>query len=173
MGQLKECEAARRVDVVQYQLNMIDRRVEREIVPYCQRQGIGVMVWGPLASGLLAGTYAEEKNFADGDWRGRGDVPGVTEGMYDQDVWQRNVRLVNDLKPIAKNRGKTLPQLALRWVLSNPAVDVTLVGCLNVPELEENLGAADWELSAEDMRQIDEVFARYGVDTHLPAFADP
>ena len=173
MDQLKECEATRRVDVVQYQFNMIDRRMEQEIIPYCQQQGMAVMVWGPLGSGLLAGTFTEQKNFADGDWRGRGDVPGVTEGMYDQDVWQRNVRLVDDLKLIAKNRSKTMPQLALRWVLSNSAVNVALVGCMNVQELEENMGALDWTLSGEDMRQIDDVFAKHGVETHLPAFVNP
>ena len=79
---------------------------------------------------------------------------------------QRYVQLIEDLKPIAASRGKTMPQLALRWVLSHPAVSVALVGTLNVQELEENLGVLDWALSGEDLRQIDEVFARYGVETH-------
>ena len=171
---LKECEATRRVDVVQYHHNMFDRRMEPEIFPYCQQQGMGVMVWGSLGSGLLAGTYTAEKNFADGDWRGRGDAqPEVIVGMYANEVWERNVRLVNDLKPIAESRGKTMAQLSLRWVLSNPAVSVALVGTLNDQELEENLGVLDWALSGDDMRQIDEVFARYGVDTYPPMFVDP
>ena len=171
---LKECEATRRVDVVQYHHNLFDRRMEPKIFPYCQQQGMGVMVWGSLGSGLLAGTYTVEKNFADGDWRGRGDAqPEVIVGMYANEVWERNIRLVNDLKLIAESRGKTMAQLALRWVLSNPAVSVALVGTLNDRELEENLGVLDWALSGEDMRQIDEVFARYGVDTRPPMFVDP
>ena len=98
---------------------------------------------------------------------------GFTAGMLDQEHRQRNLRLIEELKPIAASRGKTMPQLALRWILSNPTVSVALVGTLNVQELEENLGVLDWALSGEDMRQIDEVFARYGVDTHPNIILDP
>ena len=93
--------------------------------------------------------------------------------MFAPEHWQRNVRLVDDLKPIAESRGKTMPQLALRWVFSNPAVSVALVGTLSTQELEENLGALEWALSGDDMRQIDEVFARYDVDTYPPKNLDP
>ena len=180
LDQVKECEAARQIDAVQYHFNMIDRRVEQEISPHCQQQGIGVMVSAPLGTGLLAGTFTEDTKFGEGDFRGRGDHLETVKydgagfvAMYDKGVFQRNVRLVDDLKPIAESRGKTMPQLALRWVLSNPAVSVAIPGMLNVQELEENLGVLDWALSGEDMREIDEVFARHGVETHGPQFIDP
>ena len=174
LDQLKECQATLRIDVVQYHFNMFDRRMEQEIFPYCQQQGIGVMVWGPLGVGLLSGTFTADTKFADHDYRGRsGGSPGVDGGMFAAEHWQRNLRLVDDLKPIAESRGKPMPQLALRWVLSNPAVSVALVGTLNNQELEENLGILDWALSGEDMRQIDEVFAKYGVDTYPPKHLDP
>ena len=174
LGQLKECEAARRVDVVQYQHNMFDRRMEQEIFPYCQQQGIGVMAWGPLASGLLGGTFTEDTKFGAGDWRGMGDVtPEVIVDQFAPEVFQRNVRLANDLKAVAARRGKTLPQLALRFVLSNPTVSVAIPGILSNQELEEDLGILDWAVSAEDIRQIDEVFARYGVNTNFEMFVDP
>ena len=173
LDQLKECEATRRIDVVQYHFNMFDRRMEQEIFPYCQQQGIGVMAWAPLGAGLLAGTFTEDTKFGDSDYRGRGDFPPAIVGMYAEEVWQRNVRLIEDLKPIAGSRGKTMPQLALRWVLSNPAMSVAIPGMLNVQELEENCGVLDWALSGEDMRQIDEVFAKYGVKTHGPQYIDP
>ena len=166
LDQIKECEATRRIDVVQYDLNMFDRRMEQEIFPYCQQQGIGVMTFGSMGVGLLAGTITADTKFGDNDYRGRGGNPGYDGGMFAEENWQRNVRLVEDLKPIAEKRGKTMAQLALRWVLSNPAVSVALVGTPNVQELEENLGVLDWALSGDDTRQIDEVFARYGVDTH-------
>ena len=169
---LKECQAIRPIDVVQYHLNLFDRRMEQEIIPYCQEQGIGVMAWAPLGSGLLAGTYTEDHKFGDTDWR-KGDVPEIIVGMYNEEVFARNVRLVNDLKPIAASRGKTMPQLALRWVLANPAVSVAIPGILSVQELEENLGALEWALSGDDMRQIDEVLAKHGVDTHGPQLLDP
>ena len=167
LDQLKECHAIRPIDVVQYYLSMFDRRTEQEISPYCQQQGIGVTVSAPLGVGLLTGTFTADTKFGDNDWRGTGRARVFHGGMYDPEHWQRNLRLVEDLKPIAEKRGKTIPQLALRWVLSNPAVSVALVGTLNVQELEEDLGALDWAVSGEDMRQIDEVFARYGVNTHL------
>ena len=173
LDQIKQCEAVRRIDVVQYDYNMFDRRVEQEVYPHCQQQGIGVMTYGSMGFGLLAGTFTVDTKFADNDMRETGGFHGFTAGMLDQEHRQRNLRLVEDLKPIAASRGKTMPQLALRWILSNPTVSVALVGTLNVQELEENLGVLDWALSAEDMRQIDEVFARYGVDTHPDIILDP
>ena len=166
LDQIKQCEAVRRIDVVQYDYNMFDRRIEQKVFPYCQQRGIGVMTYGSMGIGLLAGTFTADTKFADNDFRGTGGVPGFDGGMFAPEHWQRNVQVVDDLKPIAENRGKTMPQLALRWVLSNPAVSVALVGTPNVQELDENLGVLHWALSGEDMRQIDEVFARYGVDTH-------
>ena len=164
LDQLKECQAIRPIHVVQYGLSMFDRRMEQEIFPYCQQQGFGVMVYGPLAAGLLTGTFTVDTKFDD--HRGTNGAPGYYGGIYAAEHWQRNVRVADDLKPIAESRGKTMAQLALRWVLSNPAVSVPIPGTLNTQELEENLGVLDWALSGDDMRQIDEVFAMHGVDTH-------
>ena len=166
LEQLKECQAIRPIQVVQYYLNMFDRRTEPDIFPYCRQQGIGVMVSAPLGVGMLAGTFTADTKFGDNDWRGNGNYPQFHAGMYNPEYWERNLRLVEDLKPIAEKRGKTIAQLALRWVLANPAVSVALVGALTAKEQEEDLGALDWALSGEDMRQIDEVFDRYGVDTN-------
>ena len=170
LDQVKECQATRRVDVGQYVYNILDRRMEQEYFPYFQQQGIGVMVWGPLGSGILGGTYTADTEFGDRDWRGRGirefDL-GVYAGL------PRSAGIVDDLKPIAASRGKTMAQFALRWVLSNPTVSVALVGTLNVQELEENLGVMDWTLSGEDMREIDEVLAKHGVDTRPDIALEP
>ena len=166
IDQIKECEATRRIDVVQYGLNMFDQRSEQEIFPYCQQQGTGVMVYGPLAFGLLTGAFTTDTKFGGDDWRATGGRQGWNVGMYAEEHFQRNVRLVGELKPIAERRGKKMPQLALRWVLSNPAVSVALVGTRKVQEVEDNLGVLEWALSGADMLEIDEVFAKYGVDTH-------
>ena len=171
LEQLKECEQARRVDVVQYIYHMFDRRMEQELSPHCRQRGIGVMAHASMGFGILAGAYSEDHKFGDNDFRATGGNPDMVVGIYDKDAFPRNVRLVNDSKRIAQDRGKTMPQLALRWVLSHPAISVGLVGTLDTQQLEENVGALDWALSSEDMRQIDEVFARYGVDTNPPMFA--
>ncbi len=117
-----------------------------------------------------AGAYAEDQEFGVNDFRATGGNPDMTVGIYDKDAFARNVRLVNDLKPIAESRGKTVAQMALRWVLTHPAISVALVGTLNTQQLEENIGTLDWALSGEDMRRIDEVFAKYGVNTSPPMF---
>ena len=166
LDQIKECESTRQIDVVQYGLNMFDRRMEQEIFPYCQQRGTGVMVYGPLAFGLLTGAFTMDTDFGVDDWRATGGRSGWNAGMFQEEYFQRNVRLVEELKPIAEMRDKRMPQLALRWVLSNPAVSVALVGTRKVQEVEDNMEVLEWALSGADMLQIDEVFARYGVNTN-------
>lgn len=173
LGQLKACEAVRRIDVVQYGLNMFDRRVEREMHPYCLQQDIGVIAYAPVGYGLLTGAFTMDTKFGQSDIRGTGGYQGFTAGILDLEHRQRNLQLVEDLKPIAAKRGKTMSPLALRWVLSHPAVSVALVGTENVQELVENLGSIEWEVSGQDLQQIDEVFAKYGVDTHPKISLDP
>ena len=72
LDQIKECMNTRHIDVVQYGYNMFDRRNAQEIFPYCLENNIGVMVYGPLAFGLLAGTFTTETTFGENDWRSRG-----------------------------------------------------------------------------------------------------
>lgn len=170
LEQLKECEKARPVDVIQYIYHMFDRRAEQEILPHCRKQGVGVMAHASMAFGILAGAYTEDHKFGANDFRGASGNSDMVVAIYDKEAFPRNVRLVNDVKLIAESRGKTVAQLALRWVLSNPAISVALAGTLNTDQLEENIGALDWALSAEDMRRIDDVFTKYGVNTNPPMF---
>jgi aryl-alcohol dehydrogenase-like predicted oxidoreductase len=166
LSQMQECMRTRRVDVVQYGLNMFDRRMEQEIFPFCQAEGIGVMVYGPLAYGLLAGAFTEETQFRGNDWRAEGNrMPALFLGLFAEGNFQRNVRAVNALKPLAERRGKKMPHLALRWVLSNPAVSVALAGMRSVQEVEDNLGALGWQLADAERAEIDAAFATYGINT--------
>ena len=155
---------ARRVDVVQCGYNMFDRRMGREVFPYCEEQGIGVMAFAPLAFGILSGTFTMDTKYRDNDTRAV-SRPNWDGGIYTDEAYERNLSLVQDLRAVAEKRGKTLPQLALRWVLSNPSVSVAPIGTHTVAEVEENMGVLEWALSGEDMREIDQVFANYGVDT--------
>lgn len=75
--------------------------------------------------------------------------------------------------PIAERRGKKMPHLALRWVLSNPAVSVALVGTRSVREIEDNMEVLDWALSGVDLAEVDQVFAQYGVNTSPDIVIDP
>jgi aryl-alcohol dehydrogenase-like predicted oxidoreductase len=93
--------------------------------------------------------------------------------VFAEEHFQRNLQVVEELKAIAQLRAKQMPHLALRWVLSNPAVSVALVGTRTVQEVEDNVAGLEWALSGADTEQIDAVFARYGVDTHPDIVIDP
>ena len=168
LEEIQRCMRARRVDVVQYCWNMFDRRMEKEIFPYCRENGIGVMAYGSLAYGMLTGTLTEENAFDKGDWRSkRGQLANLNlfQHLFGPDHYLKNLRAVEELKSIAKRYGKTVPQLALRWTLSNPVISTALVGCRNPREVDDNSGAQGWSISDADMKEIDSIFVRHGAVT--------
>jgi aryl-alcohol dehydrogenase-like predicted oxidoreductase len=85
--------------------------------------------------------------------------------LFGPEKFKDNVRAVEELKGIAQRYDKSLPQLALRWALSHPAVSTALVGCRAVAEVEDNAGAVGWSISADDLAEIDAIFARHAIDT--------
>jgi aryl-alcohol dehydrogenase-like predicted oxidoreductase len=166
--QLAACMKLRRIDVVQYGWNMFDRRMRAEVFPWCQANDVGIMAYGSLAYGMLSGTFNANMTFDENDWRAnRGTLGSLNlfRTMFGPDYFPRNLAAVEDLKAIAARHGKTLPQLALRWTTSNPAIATALVGFRRPEEVTENLGALGWELSAADMAEIDAVFARHDTVT--------
>ncbi|HZP30157.1 MAG TPA: aldo/keto reductase, partial [Acidimicrobiia bacterium] len=166
--EIEACRRAFRVDVVQYGWNMFDRRMQQEIFPYCAEQGIGVMAYGSLAYGLLTGTFTEDMDFGSEDWRARQGKMGsirLFDTLFGPETFPRNVRAVEELKGLAAKYGRSLPQFALRWTTSNPVISTALVGCRTVAEVEDNVGAIGWSISADDLAEIDAIFERHGVDT--------
>ena len=167
LSQIETSMKTRRVDVAQYCWNMFDRRMQKEIYPYCQQHGIGVMAYGSLAYGLLTGAFTEDTNFESDDWRARrGRMGGINlfQHLFGPEYFPKNIRVVEELKGMAKRYGKSLPQFALRWTLSNPVVSTALVGCRNSTEVDDNVGALGWSISDADMKEIDAIFAKHGVD---------
>ena len=167
LAQIETSMRTRRVDVAQYCWNMFDRRMQKEIFPYCREQNIGVMAYGSLAYGLLTGTFNAQTDFGGDDWRarrGRMGAINLFQHLFGPEYFPKNLKVVEDLKGLAAKYGKTLPQLALRWTLTNPVVSTALVGCRNVSEVDDNLGALGWSISDAEMKVIDESFARHEVD---------
>jgi aryl-alcohol dehydrogenase-like predicted oxidoreductase len=168
VDEIDACMQTRRVDVVQYGYNMFDRRMQREIFPYCEANGIGFMGYGSLAFGLLTGTFTADMDFGKGDWRARQGKMGsikMFESLFGEESFPNNVAAVDELRVIAARYERSLPQLALRWALSHPAVSTALVGCRTIAEVEDNAGAIGWSISDADLAEIDAIFARHGVDT--------
>ena len=158
----------RRVDIAQYGWNMFDRRMQREIFPYCQEQGIGVMAYGSLAYGLLTGTFSEDMDFGSEDWRARRGKMGsikLFDALFGPEGFARNIRAVDELKKLAARYDRSLPQFALRWATSNDLISTALVGCRTVAEVDDNAGAIGWSIADDDLAEIDAIFARHGVNT--------
>lgn len=166
--QIATSMTTRRVDVAQYCWNMFDRRMDREILPYCREYNMGVMAYGSLAYGLLSGTFHADMTFDEGDWRARqGRMGGINlfQTMFGPDHFPNNIKAVEELKGLAANYSKSLPQFALRWTLSHPVVSTALVGCRKAAEVEDNVGALGWDIRQEDFAEIDAIFERNGVVT--------
>ena len=104
LSEIEACMAVRRVDVVQYGWNMFDRRMQTEILPYCEQHGVGFMAYGSLAFGLLTGTFTEDHNFGGADWRAREGKMGAIKmfaALFGPEKFKDNVRAVDELQGIA------------------------------------------------------------------------
>jgi aryl-alcohol dehydrogenase-like predicted oxidoreductase len=151
---LQKALQVRHIDSLQPKFSLFHREVERDLLPFCAEQGIGVVAYSPLASGLLGGNYTAEKTFPEGDWRA-GDPDFTGEGL------RRNVDKVERLREIAQRFGKTMPQLAVAWVLSNPAVTSAIVGVRRPEHITGVLPAADWDLDDATRSEIEGVMGTY------------
>lgn len=149
---LMACLEVRHLDSLQPPLDMLKRDVEAEILPFCRDHGIGVIVYSPMAKGLLTGKYKPADTFPSGDFRGM-------DPRYQGEAFQRNLRIVDRLRPIADRNGKTMAQLAVAWTLAHEGVTSAIVGAKRPSQVEENVGAADWSLSADDMQEVDDILA--------------
>jgi aryl-alcohol dehydrogenase-like predicted oxidoreductase len=147
-GEIEELSRTIPVQTLQPPYAMLRRQAEGDVLPYCAEHGIGVLVYGPLAHGLLTGTIAADHEFAADDWRGR--LP-----EFRGEDLARNVAVVRKLERFADERGHTVSQLAIAWTLAHPAVHVSIVGSRSPKHIEESIGAVEIELTADDLSEID------------------
>jgi aryl-alcohol dehydrogenase-like predicted oxidoreductase len=164
---MEECEAVGHLTANQVGYNLYDRRMEAAVLPYCQAHQIGFMAYGSLGFGLLTGAFTEDTTFVEWDWRSSGNAFGLP--LFEREHFLKELRVTTRLKALAGDHGRSVAQLAIAWVLGNPAVSVALVGMRNARELAENVAAADWRLSAADRAEIDRIFAEEGVPTYVDA----
>jgi len=156
-GQMADCLQYGPLHANQVGYNLFDRRYERETFAFCQDHGIGVMAYGPLAHGLLAGQFTEETTFGERDWRAGGSIFGLP--IFTPENFVRNVRVVERLKTFAAERGYTVAQLALAWVLRHSAVSVALVGARTVAEIESAVPALGWKLNEAELAVVAAIMA--------------
>lgn len=139
--------------------NLFDRRPEEEMFPFCREHGLGIMAYGSLSYGLLTGTMTADTKFEEDDWRRNSQAFGLP--IFKGEHFVRNLEIVERLKKIAASQGKSIAQLAVAWVLSNPTVTVALTGVRKLSEIEENVVAADWKLTGEVKAEVGAAFEEY------------
>ncbi len=148
--QMSEFERTRKLDGLQPPYHLFRREIERDILPYCERNGVGVLVYGPLAHGLLSGKMSQDTQLDEDDWR-------AGSPLFQGENFRRNLEKVDELKQFAAERGLTVAQVAVAWTLANPAVDVAIVGGRRPDHIEGTAPAGEVELSDENLSRIDEI----------------
>ncbi len=151
---MERCEAIRHVDSLQPPYSLLRREVEVEILPWCRTNGTGVICYSPMQAGILSGSF-DMKRVADDDWRRRNP-------MYQEPQLSRNLALVEALRPIAARHGKTVGQLAIAWVLNNPAVTAAIVGARKPSQAEENAAAMGFSLDQQTLAEIEAAYTLLG-----------
>ena len=139
--------------------HIFDRRPEADVMPFVRSHGMGIMAYGSMAHGLLTGSWSADQSFGDDDWRKNGANFGINN--WGPDNLAANVAAVEKLKGIAADHGKTIAQLAIAWVLDNPAVSVALAGAKKPAEIIEDLGG-DWDLPDGLKKEIDDLVLAEG-----------
>jgi aryl-alcohol dehydrogenase-like predicted oxidoreductase len=140
---------------VQPHYNMLQREIETDLLPWCDRENVAVCVYWPLLKGLLAGKLPREHVFQSGD--GRAKYP-----MFQGAEWQKNQDLLDDLRPIAAEAGVPLSALVLAWTIRRPGITAALVGAKRPDQLRENAAALEFEPSPDQLAAIDAALAKRG-----------
>ena len=150
VAQLRRAQAIAPVETLQPPYSLADRHVEHEILPFAEREGIGVIVYSPMGSGLLTGAMTRERiaSLPDDDWRKR-------DPRFQEPQLTEQLNLVARLEAVARRLGVSPGAVAVAWTLRNPAVDGAIVGFRGPEQVEPILPAAELELSEEDAAEIE------------------
>ena len=153
--QIRRLQKIHPVASLQPPYSMLHREVEDELLGYCGKNNIGVIVYSPMQRGLLTGKFDAERvaNLPEGDHR-------KANPDFQQPQFDATLQLVEQLRPIAERNGRTLAQLAISWVLRRPEVTAAIVGARKPSQITETAPASDWELSEKDIEEIEQLLAK-------------
>jgi aryl-alcohol dehydrogenase-like predicted oxidoreductase len=143
--------AMARFETIQSYYSIAGRDLERDIVPLLEDQKVGLMVWSPLAGGLLSGKFGPGSNGPEGTRRAAFDFPPVDKDR----AW----KCIDAMRAIGNAHGVSVARVALAWILAKPFVTTIIIGAKTMEQLDDNLAAAGLELTAEDMSKLDAVSA--------------
>ena len=148
---ISECKNLARVDTLQAYYSIAGRDLEREIVPLLEDSKTGLLVWSPLAGGLLSGKFSREHQKPEGSRRSEFDFPIVDK--------ERTWRILDVLTPIAGAHNVSVATVSLAWVLAKPFVTSVIIGAKKHDQLLQNLAATELQLTPGEIRQLDDVSA--------------
>ena len=156
---IERCEKIDHVDSLQPQFSMLHREGRDDLFPFCKSNGTGIICYGPLAYGLLTGAIDADTEFADDDWRGGGTGIGYYKELFAPGVFERNLEVVEALRPIADRVDATLAQLALAWVFHQEGVTGAIAGSRSAEHVVQNAEAGGLRLEPKDLDEIDSILA--------------
>jgi aryl-alcohol dehydrogenase-like predicted oxidoreductase len=154
--QIAAFERTRKLETLQPPYHMLRREIERGVLPYCREHDIGVLVYGPLAHGLLSGHFKRDSRLSEDDWR-------AGSALFSGTSYERNLRIVEHLEEVAGQLHITVAQLAIAWTLANPAVHVAIVGARRPAQIESAAPAAEMHLDGDVMAQVEEILAEAAI----------
>ena len=140
-----------RFDSVQPRYNLLFRQIERELLPLCSEEGLGVIPYNPIAGGLLSGKFSRENPKPEGTRRSEFDFPIVDK--------ERAWKILDAIAPIAKAHNCSPARVSLAWLLAKPVVTSVIIGAKRLDQLTDNLAAVDLTLSTEEIKLLDDVSA--------------
>src|SRR6201982_1921654 len=148
--QLRRAQYVASVTSLQPRYSLVHREVEDQVLPYCSRENIGVIVYSPMASGLLTGAMTRERaaKLPESDWRSR-DIE------FHEPRLSKNLALVERLREVGERVQRQPGQVAIAWVLRNPAVTGAIVGARNAKQVEGNVDAATLRLTTKEIAEIE------------------
>jgi aryl-alcohol dehydrogenase-like predicted oxidoreductase len=123
--------------------------LERELIPLMENSKTGLLVWSPLAGGLLSGKFDRNNQKPEDSRRSQFDFPIVNK--------ERAWNIIDAMKPIAKAHDSTIARVALAWLLAKPVVTSVIIGAKNMKQLEDNIGAVDLHLTEAELKELDAV----------------
>lgn len=149
--EMRQAQAVAPITSLQPPYSLVRREVEQDVLPYCRSEGLGVIVYSPMASGLLTGAMTRPRiaNLPASDWRSR-DVE------FHEPRLSKNLALVERLRKVGQPHGRPPGQVAIAWTLHNPAVTGAIVGSRSAEQVERNVGAAELNLTDEEIAEIEE-----------------
>ena len=156
---LKKCYSMGDLATLQSCYNMLTPDLEKEIIPWCQSHGVGILAYSPLQSGLLSGNFSREylQFLPDDDWRKRNP-------LFKDPALSRSLDFIDSIKPLTEKYRVSLAALAVAWTLTHPAVSCSISGARHIQQANGITSGAGWKLSPDDMKEIAAQYKKFFIN---------